>query len=710
MPSSFRIALVMALFVVAVSRGAEEKKEEKKEEPRPVEGTTIETTVTARRPITAASSDTVRDRDFLLRPHPRPADILMNTPGFLAVQHQGGGKANQYFLRGFDADHGTDVALFVDGVPVNLPSHAHGQGYADLNWVIPEVVEKVEVTKGPYFAQYGDFDTAGAFNLVTKKNAEASSFSLTAGQFHTWRALTIASPDLGDWKPLLAAEMYRTNGPFQAPEGLTRFSLFGKLSRQLDASSSLALSYTGYGVGWSASGQIPSRLVDAGKLDRFGAVDPTEGGGSGRHSLYATYKIAPDADREFTLTAYTVLYRLNLYNDFTFFLVDPTNGDEIEQDDNRTVAGVSASYRIQKKLAGIPTATTFGAQLRNDSGTVALHHVVQRRRIATLIDADVAELSLSPYAEEDTHWTDWLRTVIGLRADYFNFAVNNDRSAGPAGITAATPKTSGVADATILNPKANVILSPFENFDVFVNAGMGFHSNDARGVVTPLTRATGYEIGARTRQFDSALDLAATGFLIDLESELTFNGDTGGTSAAGATRRYGLELEARYKLADWGGTDGIFLDADATFTHAAFRQDSGNGNSVALAPTRVLGGGISVRHPSGFYGRLGLVSIGDRPASQDKFFTAQGFTRLDATLGYKTQSYELSLVFFNLTNTKWREAQFDTISLVQGESPAAAPPGTRPGTDADSGKTGIEDVNFTPGAPFNVQATATVFF
>jgi outer membrane receptor protein involved in Fe transport len=221
----------------------------------------LQTTVTARRSFTAASSSSVRDRDFMLRPHPRPVDILQVVPGLYTNQHAGGGKANQYFLRGFDADHGTDVALFVDGVPVNMVSHGHGQGYADLNWIIPELIERVEVNKGPYSAQYGDFATAGAINLLTRRNFEKSQVTLGGGSFDTWRGLLIATPEVEGWSPVIAGQVYGTNGPFERPERLKRYSLFSQVTRQLSERSSLSVAFTSYGSGWDASGQIPLREV-----------------------------------------------------------------------------------------------------------------------------------------------------------------------------------------------------------------------------------------------------------------------------------------------------------------------------------------------------------------------------------------------------------------------------------------------------------------
>ena len=639
-----------------------------------------ETVVTTKRPMTAASSMTVRDRDFLLRPHARPADILMVTPGLFVVQHAGGGKANQYFLRGFDADHGTDLALSVDGVPVNMVSHGHGQGYADMHWVIPEVVKRIEVSKGTYFAEQGDFATAGAINLSTYNHFDENSVSLGGGSFDTYRALTMVTPHFDTWKPVLAAEIYGTDGPFDNPERLKRYNVFTKLTRELGDGGTFSLAATSYAGGWRASGQIPERAVRDGSLERFGFIDPLEGGNSARHSVYARYHSA-DEDGEVSLLAYFVSYRLSLFSNFTFFARDRVNGDMIEQNDSRNVLGLKGSYRFVRRLAGLRFDGTFGVQTRTDSIDNALHYDVRRLRLAHVVDAHIAETSIGVYAQEDISWTPWLRSVIGLRADYFGFSVD-DRLGND----------SGVQQAALASPKASLVVSPLSDWDVYLNFGTGFHSNDARGVVRaenavkPLTRAIGEEIGTRARLFDR-LDLAATFFYLHLDSEIVWVGDEGTTEARGATRRYGFEGEARMQILPW-----LFADADVTATRARYVENAGHGDAVALAPKLVVQGGVSVRHPLGIFGRLGVFHIGDRPATEDGSLTAEGFTRLDATLGYRYAFVQLAVAVQNVLNTTWREAQFANASQLANES---AP---------------VDDIHFTPGAPVNAQATATFFF
>jgi outer membrane receptor protein involved in Fe transport len=661
--------------------------------------------VTARRPMSAASSSVVRDRDFLLRPHARPADILQVTPGLYVAQHAGGGKANQYFLRGFDGDHGTDIALSVDGVPVNMVSHGHGQGYADLNWLIPEVAQRIEVFKGPYFAQYGDFATAGAINVVTHEEFDTNRVSVSGGMFNTYRGLVIASPKLDDWRPLVAAEIASSDGPFDHGEDLQRFNLFTRVAHDFSSTASISLTATSYAGSWNASGQLPLRAVEAGTLDRFGAVDPSDGGNSARHSVYARYHAHPSSDSAVVVTGYLVDYRLTLFSNFTFFSRDPEHGDQIEQRDKRVLSGGQASYRFTEHAGDIEFTTSVGTQVRSDAIANSLHYDERRERLTTVVDAEIGETSLGVYAEEDVAWTPWLRTIFGARADYFSFDVDDQLE----DLESEDTRSSGVESALRASPKASLVLTPAPDTDLYLNFGMGFHSNDARGVVRsddpvkPLARAIGYEIGARTRLWDR-LDLALSLFALDLDSEIVWVGDEGTTEARGASRRIGAEFEARAMLLPW-----LFADLDVTLNRATFTDLPSDANAVPLAPELLVSGGLSVRHPAGYYGRVGLFHLGDRAASEDRFFTAQGFTRLDATAGYRAERYELSVTVANLTNTEWAEAQFENVSRLMGETEASCPASTRPVVESGA-FIGCDDIHFTPGPPIQLQATASLFF
>lgn len=636
-----------------------------------------EVVVNAPLPYTAASSQVIRDRDLKLRGIIQPSDIIKVTPGLYTGQHAGGGKANQYFLRGFDADHGTDVAFWLDGMPINNVSHGHGQGYTDLHFIIPELVDRVEVNKGPYFTEYGDFATAGAVQMRTRTDVPENYVYGFGGSFGTYRMLNVLTLPKSEHKPVFAAEVSGQDGPFVHPEGLQRYNLFFRTSFWNKPASDLSLTLMSYGSGWHGSGQIPLREVQAGRLDPFDSIDSTEGGNSQRQSASLLYKARPNGRDEWTTSAYAINYRLALYSNFTFYARDPVNGDQIEQNDQRVTLGAQSAYRIERDALGTTWKTTFGAQTRHDKIHNELNYDIARQRLSQAVNADIRQGSLATYAQEEVVPTSWFRIVAGLRADYYGFDVEDKLNVAPSTAT----NTSGVKQASIISPKANFIFTPLQNWDIYLNYGEGFHSNDARGIVqaqnaaTPLTKARGYEVGSRTRLFER-LDLAVALWRLDLDSELVWSGDAGGTEDSGRTKRYGIDAELRYQVLDW-----LWSDFDITQSKARFVNNAGNGDAVALAPTRTISGGLSAMHSSGLYGSLRCEHIGERPAIEDESLTAEGFTLFDFSSGYRRKNWEFTFYVKNLFNTTWRQAQFANESQSRGE---AAP---------------VNDIHFVPGEP-----------
>jgi TonB family protein len=701
--------------------------------PNPVPASALQTgpdqstLVLAQRPISAASSFAVQDREFQLRPIGSVQDILRVTPGLVMVQHSGGGKANQYFLRGFDADHGTDIALSIDGVPINMPSHAHGQGFADTNFIIPEAVERLEITKGPYFANQGDFATAGAVNLVTRDDFEHSSvgFGLSGSPGHGalgYRGLLIASPRWDVVTATFAAEVGRQNGPFDNPENWDKYKLFNKLTFKLTPTSTLSIGEMSYGGNWHGSGQIPARAVEQGIITRFGSIDPNEGGDTTRHQLYVQYRLRPTEDSELRALAYAGTYTFNLFSNFTLYLVDPENGDEINQEDRRSFYGAKVSFRTVHEIAGVRFDTTIGSDVRSDDIHEMLWHTLNRVQLSPIRDDNVRETLIGAYASEEITPAEWARLVLGMRADQLAFSVDNNL---PNSTDPQNPH-SGVDGAHQISPKASAVLSPLRRKDAqlefYVNWGNGFHSNDVRGVfttpsVTPLTRAIGEEVGARTHLFDK-LDFAATGWLLDLDNETTWDGDDGTTSVGPATRRYGVELEGRYEFTPWLAADGA-----VTFTHSQFSTDRENGGGLALAPKQTWSGGLSARHDLGpGVGRAGLrfYGIGDRPASDDGVIVAPGFTQVDLHVGYRMRRWDVALDIENLLDGDYRSAQFDTVSRLRTDpaigTPLSQVPANLCGSNgrlvvdpATGGFGGCEGVNFTPAYPFTARLMATLY-
>lgn len=677
---------------------------------------TYETTVEAPAPTSAASAESIRDRDLRLRPYATPEDILRVVPGLVIAQHQGGGKADQLFLRGFDADHGTDVALSIDGIPINLPSHAHGQGFADLHFLIPEVIDRVDVLKGPYFVEAGDFATAGAVNLRTRRSFAESSVQATYGSFETWRVVGIGSTGSSSNPTWMAAEVYGTQGPFQVGEDLRRYNLFLKSTLQLSASTRLGILASAYGSQWRSSGQIPARFVDLPEsdprhLDRFGAIDPTEGGQTQRQMLALTVESRPSTADEIAFTAYLVRYRLTLFNDFTFQLRDEANFDEIEQGDARVYAGLNATYRRRIDFGDIRTVTTLGAQARLDSTTVSLWHVKQRVRLSSCAPVgeptlnpcasdDVVQSDLAAFLQEDVRFTPWLRVLLGVRGDLFEWNVTNT-SPNPSPLP---NQGTAVVQRGIVNPKLQVVITPLTGWDLYLDGGGGFHSNDARAVVASggsgaLPRAWAGEVGTRLSLFDRRLDLAAALWFIHLQSEFVFVADEGTTESSLPTDRYGLDLEARLRILDW-----MWADVDLTLAHAAYTQNAGNGTAVALAPKLTGQAGLSVLHPAGWRGRLGARWVGSRPATEDpEGLQAQGYFIVDLTVAYRWRFLEVGVVLENVLNREWREAQFANDSYVAGRDPDLRDPVT-------NARIGQSDIHFTPGNPINVRGTLALFF
>lgn len=636
------------------------------------EATLAPVLVTAPPPVTSSSEQLIPGKDFELRPHGRPADVLRLIPGLIIDQHQGGGKAEQYLLRGFDADHGTDLALFVDGVPVNLRSHAHGQGYADLHFLIPETIRAVDALKGPYFAEHGDFDTAGAVRFLTRDSVEENTLEISGGSFDTQRYLALLSPTRDRVKTLVAAEGYRSDGPFDHPNGYVRFNLFAKATTDLTEDMRASLSASHYRAEWHGSGELPARAVRSGLVDRFGAIDPNEGGVTERTNVNLDYVWKVGESQKLSVNAYASYYRLTLFNDFTLFLNDPDRGDMINQRDRRWLGGLDAQYEVKQRPLGMPLTTTAGVQYRIDTPRVVLASAVQRHQVGRVQDVHVVEQSVSPFVKLDLVPIEKVRLVTGARGDVFTFDVKER-------VNTTDERASGAATKARPNVKANLILGPWLATELFANFGTGFHSNDARAVIAnpkldALPTATGYEAGFKSRILPRT-ELSATYWFLDLSSELVFVGDDGTTEARGKTHREGLEVATTISLLDW-----LTFEGDFTWTRRAEFVDTGF--PIPLAPRWTARAELTARLPWGLSTSAEMRYLGDRVADDFGFHTARGYTLFNWNARYRYKALEAFLSIENLADTKWREAQFFFTSRLPGE-PAG----------------GVPDVHFTPGNP-----------
>jgi outer membrane receptor protein involved in Fe transport len=632
-----------------------------------------------------ASEITISGEQLNARPFTRPGEALEAVPGLMVTQHSGEGKANQYFLRGYNLDHGTDLAITVDGVPVNMRTHAHGQGYADLNWLIPETIAAVDVRKGPYFADEGDFASVGSVHvgLIDRTKGLAQ---VSVGSFGYRRLLGMDSAKLGDGALLVAGEIGTYNGPWDNPDNVRKLNGLVRYS-QGTASDGVSVTGMAYTNAWNSTDQVPQRAITGGFLSRFGSEDPSDGGNTNRFALSGRIAQSDDLGA-WKANAYVVKSQLDLFNNFTYYLSDPVLGDQFHQHDDRLMAGANISRTLNGSLAGLPMQTTFGLQSRYDAIDLALTNTFQRGFLSNIRSDKVGEGSVGLFAENTVRWTDWLRTTVGWRGDYYAADVTSRFNAN----------NSGRADAALGSPKFRMVLGPFNQTEFFLGAGYGMHSNDARGATTtedpsdPATRLTpspllvrtkGAEIGVRSRivpGLDSSLSL----FILDQDSEILFSGDAGDTSATRASRRYGFEWTNHYRPRSW-----IDVDADLAMTHARFRgYDSaqaevyaslagypeaqiGNapGNYIPNAPAMVASAGVTLGEETGWFGTLRWRYLASSPLTEDNAFRSSATSIFNGRLGYRIDNgWRVQLDVLNLLNTKASQITYAYGSLLKTDT------------------------------------------
>ena len=629
-----------------------------------------------------SNQGTVGAADLALRPLLRPAEVVENIPGVIVTQHSGSGKANQYFLRGFNLDHGTDLALSVDDVPVNMPSHAHGQGYSDLNFVIPELIEGVDFKKGPYFADVGDFGSAGAFNIRYYDSLPSAVARLEGGQFGYGRGVVANNARVGDGNLIYASEFEHNDGPWDIGDDERKYDGVLRYSRG-DLLHGFSVTGMAYHNQWRSTDQVPDRAIAEGLIDRYGEIDTTDGGNTGRYALNADWHSVGEHSMSHA-DAFAEHYNLDLFSNFTYFLFDPVHGDQIEQHDNRSLFGGQATHTTFGTLFGRPTQNTFGVQVRNDDIDNGLYHTEAHVRLNAVTVNTIDETNAGPFVENRTRWTDWLRTVVGLRGDYFWFDVHND-----------TGGTSGSVASGLLSPKASIIVGPWAETELYLNGGYGYHSNDARGIVaqvsppTPLPRSQGAEVGVRTSRLPG-LQSSVTLWLLDLKSELVWDGDLGQDQASGPTRRYGVEFANYYTPIPW-----LTIDADYAWSHARFTDHEAAGDYVPEALVATFDGGVAVHDLPApvdrLYGGLRVRYLGPRPLTQNDSVSSKNTTLVYADAGYAiTAHWIVGLNVFNLLNTYASDIDYFYVSRLPGEPLA-----------------GVADIHTHPAEPREIRATVT---
>ena len=674
-----------------------------------------------------ASQMTFTGEELNARPVARPGEILEAVPGLIVTQHSGEGKANQYFLRGHNLDHGTDLAISVDDVPVNMRTHAHGQGYADLNWLMPETINSLEVRKGPYFADEGDFSSVGNLHIGLIDRTDKSIAQVTAGSFGYKRFFGMGSTKVGDGTLLVAGEAGTYNGPWLNPDEMRKLN---SLIRYTQGTATDGVSVTGmaYSNRWNSTDQVPLRAIDSGQIARFGAEDPTDGGNTNRFALSARIAGTDEAG-SWKANAFAVKSGLDLFNNFTYFLNDPTLGDQFHQHDDRIMAGANASRTLNGSFAGRPMQTTFGVQTRYDDIKLALTDSYQRSFLSNIRSDKVGEASVGVYAQNTVYWTDWLRTTLGWRGDYYDAKVTS----------LFDPNNSGTSSAAIGSPKFTMVVGPFNKTELFAGAGLGMHSNDARGATATedptdpsvklsasplLVRTKGAEVGVRTKLvpgLNSSLSL----FLLDQASEIVFSGDAGDTSASRASRRYGVEWTNTYQPMPW-----LKLDADLALTHARFvgydsdqaalydslagypQAQIGNapGNYIPNAPAMVASAGITLGENTGWFGALRWRYLASSPLTEDNAFRSQATSLFNGRVGYRADNgWRIQLDVLNLLNSKTNQISYAYGSLIKTDSlynlcyPAQIAP-------AAVCQNGVMDYVVHPAEPFAVRLTVAGTF
>ena len=624
----------------------------------------------------AASQGAIHAELLKSRPALRPGEVLEFVPGLIVTQHSGDGKANQYFLRGFNLDHGTDFATTVNGLPVNMPTHGHGQGYSDLNFLIPELVDRIEYRKGPYFANTGDFSAAGSADILYRSVLDAPFVALTLGQRNHQRFVGGASTEVSPGVKLLGAlEVLHNDGPWTVPEHLRKNNAVLTLSGG-SRTEGWSTSLMAYDARWTSTDQVPQRLIDAGHHDgrpfgRFDSLDPSDGGSTQRSSLSGEWHRSNDAGST-RISAHAMDYRLKLFSNFTYALERPEQGDQFSQQDRRSVYGLSASHAFDHTLGGLHARSEFGLQLRHDRIRVGLFDTVAREVTGTTREDKVRETLAGVYGQTSIELAPWLRSVVGLRANQARFQVGS--------LTHA--ENSGSASAHQASPTLSLVFGPWRRTEFFFNAGRGFHSNDARGTtarvdprtgetvdrVPGLVAARGLELGART-EWIPGLQSSLAVWKLDFDSELVYVGDAGATEANRPSKRHGIEWNNRYMPRPW-----LLVDADLAWTHARFADADPAGNRIPNAVDKVASIAITARDLGPWSASIQWRYLGSGALIEDNSVRSASSLTTNLRLSRQlTPKVELTLDVFNLLDRKLNDIEYFYASWLPGEPLSGGP-------------------------------------
>ena len=626
----------------------------------------------------------ITDIDIQTNPIRSSQEVLRQVPGLFIGQHAGGGKAEQIFLRGFDIDHGTDISITADGIPVNMVSHAHGQGYADLHFVIPETVDNIDFGKGPYYSNEGNFNTAGYVNFNTKKELNRSTIKFERGRFNTNRALGMFSlVNTENHKSYVATEYLTSDGPFESTQNFNRVNLFGKYTAKLENGSEIGLLFSHFTSEWDASGQIPQRAVDQGLITRFGAIDDTEGGETGRTNISLTYDRFLSDNRVIKNQVYFSQYDFELFSNFTFFLEDPINSDQIKQEEDRVLYGLNSEYQESFGFNDWEANWRLGGAIRIDQSTNnTLSRTKNRDETLEIIrQGDIDEVNMSLYSDISIEIGKFT-IQPGIRLEYFDFQYED----------ALSPTYEVLSNnKSFIAPKLNLLYQPTPHLQTYVKMGRGFHSNDSRLVLQGSNRdilpaAYGLDLGILWKPTPRILINTAYWNLF-LDQEFVYVGDAGIVEPSGRSTRQGLEWSLRYQFTNW-----FFWNFDLNMTRARGIVDEGPDDFIPLAPDFTFVTAGRFVFDNGLYGSVHLRYMKDRPANEDNSIVALGYAVTDMNVGYQWKQVDLGIQILNLFNSEWNEAQFATESRLKDE---AEP---------------VEELHFTPGAPFTLNVSLAYNF
>lgn len=622
--------------------------------------------------------------DISANPVNSSQEFLEQVPGLFIGQHAGGGKAEQIFIRGFDVDHGTDVAISFDGMPINMVSHAHGQGYADMHFIMPEVMKEISFNKGAYRASEGNFNTAASAKLNSYSLLPHNEVKLSVGQFNTRRVYTgLNLLNVSRHNLIVAGSILQTDGPFESSQNFDRKNYFLKYSGQLNDENYLSASFSGFSSSWDASGQIPRRAVNSGLISRFGAIDDTEGGLTNRHNLILNHTHDLGNSSQVKSTIYAGSYNFQLFSNFTFFLEDSLNGDQIMQRENRNFYGYQSIYSKRMALEKSSLSYSIGLGFRNDDiRNNELSHTKNRNEILEVLQlGDINESNYFSFASLSYKRGKWVLSP-GIRADVFYYRYQDK-----------------LVEEYVVNNNQELLFSPklkldyrFNNsFGTYLNLGKGFHSNDSRRATqnisgNPTPASWGADLGVNWKP-TRKMFINTTFWGLLLEQEFVYVGDAGIVEPSGKTRRMGVDFMLRYEP-----IDNLQFKADVNYAYARALDNEAYTIYIPLAPELTMVYALSYRHKSGVYAGVYSRYMGDRSADEYYSITAKGYTVFDANVGWEKSNVNILFSCENIFDVEWEETQFATLSRLKNES---AP---------------VEEIHFTPGTPFRLRFSISYTF